>query len=422
MKKAIYILCIIILVCSYSFSQNGWYNQNSGTNKFLTDVCFVDQNIGWASGWTGTILHTEDGGENWSMQNPPPNNAYEGVYFIDDLTGWAVGYGGKIIFTSDGGVTWEEQVSGTSYYILDVQFIDANIGWTAGGRFADFNIDPIREILYTNNGGDTWETQLLESDEPPLNSIHFQDSDIGFAVGEGGKILKTTNGGQFWDELMSDQQYHFYDVEFVNNNTGWVVGQDLSIDHLAVIFNTTDGGLTWTLQTFNSDESLQGVCFADNMNGWVVGGGGTSAVILHTSDGGVVWDYQDPDNAKSLKSVSFINDEIGWAVGYDGTITHTDDGGIVDIEGLIDDNTFATKVSPNPFSNITTINFNLEQPSQVIISIFNQLGQKVKMIKQQYEVGKQQFIWNADGLPSGFYHYYIKTDEQIASGEMFKAM
>ncbi len=420
MKKANYLLCLTIFTCHYSFSQNGWYAQNSGTNKFLTDVCFVDQNIGWASGWTGTILYTEDGGDNWSMQNPPPNNAYEGVFFIDDLRGWAVGYGGKIIYTSDGGLTWEEQVSGTSYYILDVQFIDANMGWTAGGRFEDFNIDPIREILSTDDGGNTWITQLLELDEPPLNSIHFQDSNVGYAVGESGKILKTSNGGQFWTELMSDQQYHFYDVEFVNQDTGWVVGLDLSVDHFAVIFNTTDGGLNWTLQTFNPDESLQGVCFADNMNGWAVGGSNITGVILHTSDGGVVWDYQDQGNAKALASVSFVNNEIGWAVGYDGTITHTDDGGIVSIEEPFDNDIFTTNIFPNPFSNTTTINFILNQPRLVVISIYNHLGQKVKMIQQHLDAGKQQVIWNADGLPSGLYHYYIKAGEQRASGEMFK--
>jgi hypothetical protein len=47
---------LFMFISSVCFAQNQWYTQISGTNKFLTDVYFIDQNQGWVTGWTGTIL------------------------------------------------------------------------------------------------------------------------------------------------------------------------------------------------------------------------------------------------------------------------------------------------------------------------------------------------------------------------------
>ncbi len=77
----------LIIIVSISLGQTIWTTQNSGTNKFLTDVFFIDENNGWITGWTGTILHTTDGGANWVDQGAPPTNAYEGVHFVDNLNG-----------------------------------------------------------------------------------------------------------------------------------------------------------------------------------------------------------------------------------------------------------------------------------------------------------------------------------------------
>jgi photosystem II stability/assembly factor-like uncharacterized protein len=57
------------------FPQNTWFEQNSGTNKFLTDMYFINSATGWIIGWTGTILKTNDGGETRTPQSPPPYNA-----------------------------------------------------------------------------------------------------------------------------------------------------------------------------------------------------------------------------------------------------------------------------------------------------------------------------------------------------------
>jgi photosystem II stability/assembly factor-like uncharacterized protein len=58
---------------------------------------------------------------------------------------------------------------------------------------------------------------------------------------------------------------------------GWAVGD------AGTIINTTNGGVSWTSQTSGTTNALRDVQFVDTSNGWAVGDGG---VILHTSNGG----------------------------------------------------------------------------------------------------------------------------------------
>ncbi|MFQ6031592.1 MAG: YCF48-related protein [Candidatus Zixiibacteriota bacterium] len=82
--------------------------------------------------------------------------------------------------------------------------------------------------------------------------------------------------GWFWQNPLP-QGDDLYSVCFVDANTGWAVGDG------AKILNTTDGGSTWNTQSFRTSEELNSVCFADANTGWAVGWDGT---ILHTTTGG----------------------------------------------------------------------------------------------------------------------------------------
>jgi photosystem II stability/assembly factor-like uncharacterized protein len=422
--KTLTFLTVSILISSLTFAQGGWQLQNSGTNKFLTDVSFIDKQHGWISGWTGTILYTTDGGENWNPQTPPPNNAYESIFFTDILTGWAVGYGGYIIHTTNGGSTWDIQWSGTSLHLQDVFFLSQDAGWVAGGRFEDFTIDPIRQILHTEDGGTTWVMQYNVTDEVPLFSIHFVNESTGYAVGDKGTIMKSTNGGADWTILMSDNLYQFRSVFFVDADNGWVAGHDVSLDRFAIIYNTTDGGTTWNLQTFGAGQFLEGVFFVNENYGWAVGGANEIATILHTSNGGISWVNQDAVTTNALSGMSFTDDQNGWAVGYDGTIIHTSNGGTVGIgEGgateITSDNFFNLRNYPDPAIKTTTIEFELPEPGKVNLSLFNQFGQQVEIVMNCYlSTGLHQAVINASALPGGAYYYRLTSNGHTARGKL----
>ncbi|MCF6342254.1 MAG: T9SS type A sorting domain-containing protein [Bacteroidales bacterium] len=73
---------------------------------------------------------------------------------------------------------------------------------------------------------------------------------------------------------------------------------------------------------------------------------------------------------------------------------------------------------PNPFSNSTTIEYTLRQASPVQITIFNHLGAQVDFIRQKQSPGKQQFVWDAKGLPSGMYYFTVQTGKESMRGKM----
>ena len=76
---------------------------------------------------------------------------------------------------------------------------------------------------------------------------------------------------------------HLSSVAFVSPAGGWAVGDQGTILH------TTDGGQSWQAQSSGTQQHLSSVAFAFLLSGWAVGYEGT---ILHTRDGGQSWQAQ----------------------------------------------------------------------------------------------------------------------------------
>jgi D-alanyl-D-alanine carboxypeptidase len=76
---------------------------------------------------------------------------------------------------------------------------------------------------------------------------------------------------------------------------------------------------------------------------------------------------------------------------------------------------------PNPFSTSTTIEYELTNPGDINITIFNHLGQQIESISQgNYQSGKQQYVWDATGLPSGIYFIHVRAGQEVATRKIVK--
>ena len=65
---------------------------------------------------------------------------------------------------------------------------------------------------------------------------------------------------------------------------------------------------------------------------------------------------------------------------------------------------------PNPFNPTTTINFALPVQSNVTLTIYNSLGQKVAtLVNGVYSAGNHSVNFNASRLSSGVYIYRLQT-------------
>jgi serine protease AprX len=77
---------------------------------------------------------------------------------------------------------------------------------------------------------------------------------------------------------------------------------------------------------------------------------------------------------------------------------------------------------PNPFTDLTTLEYELDQPGQVTIFIFNSQGQQVEVLVNNYQDKGQYMVqWNAEGLPAGVYFYKLTVgSRQSAVGKILK--
>ena len=130
---------------------------------------------------------------------------------------------------------------------------------------------PVATAL-SEDGGRTWTAQvhLIKS----LNGIYFVDSEYGWAVGNEGNILHTTDGGKQWLKQQSLKKTDLFGVFFTDRQEGWAVGMGGTILH------TTDGGETWKPEKSVTTQDLWAIQFVGKSYGWIVGQGG---VVLHFS-------------------------------------------------------------------------------------------------------------------------------------------
>lgn len=189
-------------------------------------------------------------------------------------------------------------------------------------------------ILYSNPTQFQW-----------VYDVYFTSSNTGFVVGEGGKILKTTNAGSTWDSTSFAGVSAFYSVHFPTANVGYAVGKSSSGSNNGPIYKTTNAGSTWLPQTSNSSGILAGLFFVNENVGDAVG----DRDLVKTTNGGTSWtpilvepilggEYAEGANASTSSAVFFTDENTGYIV-YGNKIRKTVNGGT----------SFTTTTIPNAF-------------------------------------------------------------------------
>jgi len=189
----------------------------------------------------------------------------------------------------------------------------ASLFVTAGGRS-----DTALVTVFPDTG---WFVQPSSANGADLFGVSFRpDGATGWAVGEGGTILKTANAGASWEMQASHTAFNLHSVWFTSDLEGWAVGAG------GTVLTTRNGGTLWTrLSNVNAGEVLMDVTFAARDTGWVVGSNGT---ILRTFDRGAHWSETRLATAFTLNGVAFAGTRDGWVVGDGGVIGGTHDRGL----------------------------------------------------------------------------------------------
>lgn len=79
------------------------------------------------------------------------------------------------------------------------------------------------------------------------------------------------------------------------------------------------------------------------------------------------------------------------------------------------------KTFPNPFRSTAMIEYNLEKPGDVVLMIFNHIGQPIAMLVSGSQPrGIRQVEWNAEGLPPGIYYFRLAAGDQAVTQRILK--
>jgi photosystem II stability/assembly factor-like uncharacterized protein len=403
MKKSIFLLSVILLyICTVECQ---WNLQSSPVTVNLHGVYFTSPSNGWAVGQYGTIIHTTNGGINWTVLIPSPASSnVNKVAFIDSLHGYIVGDGNTILTTSDGGASWQYMNDGNYYMTHYYDLILSKSGykaWFVGGR--DFNN---LSIIVGMNG--KFVSPQVIGFAGRIVGIDFINEMTGWAAGMHGIILKTTNGGTWWNQQASGismADTGFNGIRFFNSEIGLAVS-----DH-GVIQKSLDGGTSWK-NIRRGDEILFRVTLLSDSIAYVVGSNNT---ILLSTDQGESWQTQSTplQSSATFQDIFFINRNEGWIVGAGGAILHTTDGGVTAVHQEI--HTLPQEFSlkqcyPNPFNPSTTIEYNVPHESYIILKIYDVIGREVQtLFEGTKEAGDYSQVWNTDNIVSGVYFYRLSA-------------
>ncbi|MBI3654535.1 MAG: hypothetical protein HY231_26190 [Acidobacteria bacterium] len=199
--------------------------------EVFSSIQFINPTTGWMAGYAGRIERTDDGGRTWKTQRiEREGDVLNALFFIDSEHGWAVGGRGLVLRTTDGGTHWEPSPNPRVEDLWAVRFATPERGWAVGE-------DGL--IVATTDGGATWVQQKSGTNKA-LFGLALLPSGGLVAVGESGTILRR-EAGKDWQAVHSGTLEMLNAVAAADDQTLWAVGSG------GALVTSTDGGNTWAV-------------------------------------------------------------------------------------------------------------------------------------------------------------------------------
>ncbi|MCB1041871.1 MAG: hypothetical protein KDC35_02970 [Acidobacteria bacterium] len=254
---------------------------------------------------SGSSARYSSDGYHWAdLGNASPFSTGQATCFATDGSTWVVlGSGGDVhVSRPFKAHHWQSLSSGENLTYVDLVRCEKN--WVAVGYYG---------LISATEDGFQWRHQFV-SGTTSLNGV-ARDGDELIAVGNGGKIYRSTDAGNTWNSVSSPTSYNLHDV--ATNGIRWVaVG-----DNGRVI--TSSNGTSWSIETSGTSEHLHAVTDNSLAQFWAAGDNGT--VIVRA--GGGTWSTNNIPVSMDLYGIA-RNPVLGFTfvVGENGTCYYNNAG------------------------------------------------------------------------------------------------
>lgn len=149
-------------------------------------------------------------------------------------------------------------------------------------------------IAYSDDAGKKWQ-QAEVPVSSTLTSLYFTDEKNGWAVGHGGVILHSNNGGTTWEKQFDGNQANELILAHINQNIHSLKQKYEAADELEqedLLLAIEDAEYALSDAEFDAEmgaaNPLLGVWFENETHGYVVGAYG---LFFTTNDGGKRWEF-----------------------------------------------------------------------------------------------------------------------------------
>jgi photosystem II stability/assembly factor-like uncharacterized protein len=410
MKQMFFIL--LLLLGQQQANAQYWEKVNSGTERQLLSIAFVNQQVGYIGGANGLLLKTMNGGETWdSIPSPDLHHLFNAsdiidLQFVTANMGYLITsqygapiYQGTLWKTTDAGLHWTQAEAGVVAAYRSHFFSDGN-GFIIGSAFF------AGHVISKLEGGNAAAYHYFASDAAPfLKTMDFRNAQVGIVAGDYGLIARTFNGGISWDTLTCQAtDTTINSIKFLNDSI-IIASCEAQGGTILISFDT---GRTWQtdLNSLTFDYPiLQSIAVSKKDSFIAVGASttfqGKGTIYRHNIESPNMETIAHP-----LKAVAMLNDSVAYAVGDSGIIVTNKKSNPVSIHtpGL-SENDF--KVFPNPTTGYFRVTSNLRH----VISIFDITG---KLVFEDHKETKNRTISLKHNVP-GLYVLQIKVGDKKCS-------
>jgi photosystem II stability/assembly factor-like uncharacterized protein len=150
----------------------------------LTDVTFLDDNVGLVTAEFGLILRSDDGGKSFKRQNSCADRMLYSVTAINAKRALAVGAEGTAVESQDAGLTWSKRETGTPEHLFGV-FANEQHAIVLGAAGVMLTRDGSGPFKAADSGVHGW-----------LTSAWLDAAGKGVVVGGRGYLRTTADGGK----------------------------------------------------------------------------------------------------------------------------------------------------------------------------------------------------------------------------------
>ena len=356
-----------------------------------------------------------------------------------------------------GDTLWTKNFGGSDYDYSPSVYQTTDSGYIITGATESFGA----------GGADFWLIKTdVSGDTLWTKSLWANDWDCGFSV------QQTTDGGY----IIVGETSSFGS----GNKDVWLIKTDASGDTLwtktfgginydcgASVYQTTDSGYiltgatesfgagdydVWLIKTNASGDTLWTKTFGGSEYEW-------SYSVLQTTDGGYILVGETSSFGAGNRDVWLIKTDASgdtlWTKTFGGSLSdrgrsvqQTIDGGYIitgttesfgagdydvwlikttpDVISRIEQNDDILPLDyalyhnfPNPFNPNTKIRYAVQQASNVIIKVFDILGNEIEtLVNEEKQTGTYEMNWYAENLPSGVYFYQLQAGSFIETKKM----